>query len=77
MRKISILDALLALEAVQNFQMMMNLRGVLLYKKDKNNFMDVHYAIKYNAKIAGKNGPLSTKKMNKKNMNLTELPINI
>ena len=39
--------------------------------------MDVPYAIKYNAKVAGKNGPLSTKKMNKKNMNLTELPISM
>ena len=29
--------------------------------------MDVHYAIKYSAKVAGKNGLLSTKKMNKKN----------
>ena len=39
--------------------------------------MDVHYATKSNAKVAGKNGPLSTKKMNKKNLNLTELLINM
>jgi hypothetical protein len=57
--------------------MMMNLKGVLLFREEKNNFMDVHYAIKYNAKVAGKNGPQSTKKMNKKNMNLIELTISM